>query len=247
MSLTSKQNRVEVAIQQILAGDGSSYEIIYDACDCPLRAFIGARYKHCSDDYVDEVAIRTHERVLSKLHEYNPDKGSSFQTWMNWQALAEASKVKEQWFGSRMVHLDEEKHEPWAVTSTGPAEEYAKKQRSRVLWQEYERLAGDGRLSVSLHDLDGLTFAKTAEKSGLPLIRVRREREQALKKLRRALRRRKFNPVEVDSTPVPIWGKPDTLGNEDDWAAPALVPRPDGPDTLVDAAAKEQRKEELEE
>jgi len=70
--------------------------------------------------------------------------------------------------------FDEEMHPQRASPKPGPAEEHEARERSRRLWQAYERLDGEGRLSVALRDVEGLTGDETAEKLDKPLISVRR-------------------------------------------------------------------------
>ena len=98
-----KESSVLLAVQRVLAGDENGYELVYKAHDPSLRAFIGTRYGHLGADFLEEVAARTHERVLSKLDKFDPNRGASFQTWMNWQALGVAREVIEEWYGVRRV------------------------------------------------------------------------------------------------------------------------------------------------
>jgi hypothetical protein len=70
--------RVSIAIQRVLAGDESSYDVIYKDCDPSLRSFIGARYGHLGDDFVSEVAIRTHEYGFTHLDSYSSDSDATF-------------------------------------------------------------------------------------------------------------------------------------------------------------------------
>jgi len=239
-----KQSTVMSATRRALDGDVNAYEVIYEACDGSLRSFIGRRFGHLGSDFIDEVAIRTHEYVLTRLDKYKSDEGTSFQTWFNWQSRSVAWQVMAERFGPRLVRYDETKHEAWAGSVAGPTEVYEDKRRSRVLREEQEALSEDGRLSVTLHDKDGLTFDETAKATGLPVIRVRRKREQALAVMKRRLQERGIRPVEVDSTPVPIFYGWDHTEPDDDFTESVTAVLPDGPDTLVGAAARDEEKEE---
>jgi RNA polymerase sigma factor (sigma-70 family) len=205
-----------------------------------LRSFVGRRYGRFGDEFIDEVAILTHERAFARLNEYQTDKGASFQTWMNWQSRAAAKQVMRERYGSRFVQYAEVRHEPWVETVPGPADIYEESRRSRVLRQELLALSEDGRLSVTLHDKDGLTFAETAQAAGTTVKRVRLTREQALAVLERRLQERGVSPAEVDSTPVPAWHGWDVTDRDDEWTASVTAVLPDGPSSLVGAAAREE-------
>ncbi len=240
--MTPKQKQeVTRAIQRVLAGDVDSYESIYNLTDRPLRAFIGSRYGYFGSDFVDEVAINTHEYSLTRLNKYDPDKGASFQTWLNWQSLNVARKVRVEWFGPRVVPVDADRLDLLVSSVPDPAETSEAARRSRVLSQEYERLTEDGRLSIGLHDLEGLTFADTAQQAGLSVGKVRRKREQTLAVLKRRLQERGVSATERDSTPVPVWYGWDNTGYDDDWTASVTAILPDGPAEPVAAAAEEER------
>jgi len=243
------------AVTRVLNGDVQAYETIYRACDRGLRAFVGRRYGHLGDDFVSEVAIRTHGYAFSHLAQYNPKREATFQTWLNLRSLNVAGEVMAERAelhrlgprgGRRRVALsvpyDEEKHAHKAGSVPGPAEEYEAKMRSRLLWQEYEALAREGRLSVALHDIAGLTLAETARELDMPLIRVRRLLEQNHRGLRRGLRRRGVIAAEPAE---PYYGRVRTdTGYDDDWTATSMAYLPDDPDTLVGVAAKSEKEDE---
>ncbi len=199
-----KALRLARAVKLVQAGDVNAYEEIYACCDGALRAFIGRRYGHRGQDFVEEVAVRTHEYALSRLSEYNAAKASP-QTWLNWQSRSVAGQVMRERYGPRLVQYEESVHEAWAVTATGPAEVYEEERLSRVLIEEVERLSDRSRQSVVLHDRDGLTYAEAAEASGLSVMQVRYRRRRALTLLKHRLLRRGVRPVAIDFTPAPVW------------------------------------------
>jgi RNA polymerase sigma factor (sigma-70 family) len=246
------------AIRQVLGGDVNKYELIYKSTDARLRLHIARRYGHpVDDDFVDEVAIRTHEYISTHLYNYNSDRGAAFQRWANIQSLNVAREVIIERRGLHRLgprgkrkyvdlgeSFDEEMHPRRASPGPGPAEAHEAKERSRRLWQAYEALAEDGRLSIALHDLDGLPLDETAQKLDKPLISVRRELERCHGWLRERLEREGVRPV--DSEPVGGrvgFGTNDT-GYDDDWTATVMSELPDDPDTLVGAAAEENEEEE---
>jgi hypothetical protein len=149
-----------------------------------------------------------------------------------------------EWFGPRLVQYDEAVHEAWSVTATGPADVYEEKRLSRVLREESESLSEEERQSITLHDIGRLTFDESAEASGLSVMQVRYRRRLALSVLRQRLQERGVRPVAVDTTPAPIWYGRDST-DPDDYAAPTVAVLPVGPDTLVGAAAA-QEKEDIE-
>lgn len=198
------------AIGRVLAGEVDAYESIYRVCDQPLRAFVAARYGRLGIDFVEEVALRTHERVLEKLSSYDPDRGASFQSWMNWQALSVARRVKEEWFGIsrvrdkegrrrdvvRLESFDEKLHAEYVPTVLSPEEERERRERNRLLWQEFNRLSELGRLSIAGYDLEGWTFSQTAVRLGRGYGTVWRERRRALAILRERLQGLGIGPAE---------------------------------------------------
>ena len=236
------KNRKEVtdAIQRVLNGYVNAYDVIYKECDGPLRLFVASRYGQRGGRFVREVVARTHTRAFLYLHEYTEDKRASLPTWYCWHARRVATEVMAELSDPRLVPYDETKHEAWAGTVAGPAEVYEDKRCSRVLREEQEALSEDGRLSVTHHDKDGLTFGETAKATGLPVIRVRRKREQALAVIKRRLQERGVSPVEVDSTPAPIFYGWDHTEPDDDFTESVTAVLPDGPTSLVGAAAMEK-------
>jgi hypothetical protein len=141
------------------------------------------------------------------------------------------------------VSFDEEMHEPWTRPVPGPAEECEARMRSRLLWQEYEALAREGRLSIALHDIAGRTLAETARELGMPLMRVRRLLERNHGSLRKRLKRLGVRPVEPEPHYGRVWTEPDDTGYDDDWTASVTAVLPDGPDTLVGAAARHEEED----
>jgi len=249
--------RVSIAIQRVLAGDESSYDVIYKDCDPSLRSFIGARYGHLGDDFVSEVAIRTHEYGFTHLDSYNSDSDATYQTWLNLRSLNVAGEVLAERLDLHRLgprgdrrrvgvseSFDEETHALRAGPGSRPAEEYEAKMRSRLLWQEYEALAREGRLSVALHDIEGRTLAETAEALDMPLIRVRRLLDRNHSRLRKRLKRRDVRPAECEPHYGQVWSQPDDTGYDEDWTATSMAYLPDDPDTLVGAAAKSEEEDE---
>jgi RNA polymerase sigma factor (sigma-70 family) len=232
-----RARRVARAVKCVLAGDVNAYEEIHTACDGSLRAFVASHFYWAGPDFVDEVAVRTHEYALSRLSKYDTTR-SSPQTWLCWLSRSVSSQVMREWFGSRLVQYDEAVHEAWAATVAGPAEIYEERRLSRVLGEEKSFLPEDGRQSVEFHDEAGLTFEESAEASGMSVMQVRYRRQRALARLRRRLRVRGVRPVEVDFTPAPVWHGRDWT-DPDDFCAPTVAYLPDGPDALVGAAAEE--------
>ena len=229
------------AIRRVLSGDVESYEVIHHHIDRPLRAFIASHFYWAGPDFVDEVAVRTHEYALSRLSEFDETK-STPQTWLRWLSRSVASQVMREWFGSWLVQFDESVHEAWAATVAGPAEIYEERRLSRVLGEEKSHLLEDERRSVELHDEGGLTYDESAEASGLSVMQVRYRRRRALAMLHRRLREREVRPGEVDFTPEPVWHGQDWT-DPDDYCAPSVAVLPDGPDTLVGAAAAAEEEE----
>lgn len=245
------------AIQRVLDGHRNDYDVIYKACDPSLRSFLGARYGHLGGDFIDEVAIRTHEFAFTHLNSYNSNSDAAFQTWLNLRSLNVAGDVLAERFdlhrlgprGARRrvgvsESFDEETHAPWSGSGQSPAEEDEAKMRNRLLWQEYETLAREGRLSVALHDIEGRTLAETAQALDMPLIRVRRLLDRNHSRLRKRLKRRGVLPAEREPHFGRVWSQPDDTGYDDDWTATSMAYLPEDPDSLVGAAAKSEEEDE---
>jgi DNA-directed RNA polymerase specialized sigma24 family protein len=242
-----KQSKVMSAIQHVLSGDVNAYEVIYGACDGSLRSFIGRRFGRLGGDFIDEAAICTHEYVLTRLQEYDPNAGASFQTWLNWRSRGVASQVMYERYGGPSVQRKEDEHDPYMPTVAGPEEIHDARGRDRVLRRELKALAEDDRLSIAHHDLAGRTFAETAQRTDATVKKTRWGRDRGLRRLRTRLQRLGIRPVEVDSTPVPIFYGWDHTEPDDDYTASVTAVLPDGPDLLVGAAAKDMAEEKVEE
>jgi len=240
------KQEVADAIQRVLSGDADSYELIYKLTDRPLRSFIGSRYGREDDDFINEVATRTHEYALEHLKEYNSKKRASFQTWLNWQSRNIAKRVRFERRDPNTVSLNEELDVQYVLTPSDPAEEYERQRRNRVLRQELKALAEQGRLSVAGHGSGRWTFTVTARRLGLTLPQARYRYGRACRELKQRLERRGVRPTEV----VPCYGRvgtlPDDSGDDDDRAARPMASLPDGPDSLEGAAARDEEKEEPE-
>ena len=248
-----KSPMLTAAIRRVLSGDVESYDVIHKQTDGSLRSFIGSRYGHMGDDFIREVAIRTHEYGFSHLNSYNSDGDVTYQTWLNLRSLNVAGEVLAERLdlhrlgprgARRRVEVsesfDEETHALRAGPGSRPAEEYEAKMRSRLLRQEYDALAGEGRLSVALHDIEGRTLAETAQALDMPLIRVRRLLDRNHKRLRKRLKRRGVRPAECEPHYGRVWSLPDDTGYDDDWTETSMAYLPDDPDSLVGAAAKSE-------
>jgi RNA polymerase sigma factor (sigma-70 family) len=230
------------AIQRSLGGKDGEYDLINYIIDHRVRAYVRRRYRWAGPDFINEVVARSHGYIRSRLGEYQPDKGPFF-TWVIYHVLNVAKLVKTEWFGSKFVPFDERKHERWAPSVAGPSEKYEDARRSRELWLAFDALPEDCRTSIRLHDREGLTFEETAKRMGVTVGQLRGIRNRGLAVLKRRLQERGVSPTEVDSTPVPIWHGWDTTGNQDDWTATVTAVLPDGPDSLVGAAAADVEKE----
>ncbi len=239
MNTDCKDKRYAVmnAIQRVVSGDVNAYEVVHETCDGPLRAFIGTRYGWFGSDFVDEVAIRTHEYAFTHIDKYDSDKGASFQTWLNWQARNIAAQV----MAERCVR--DHACEGQSSTGAGPEVEL----RNQVLREELAALPDDERLVILYHDFEGLTFAETAQATGLSLKQVRYKRDKGMAQMKRRLQERGIEPVEIDATPVPIYHGWDYTEPDDDYTASVTAVLPTGPDTLVDAAAHDLPEDEAEE
>jgi RNA polymerase sigma factor (sigma-70 family) len=183
-----KRNGKDVtdAIGQVLSGDVESYELVYKMCDGRLRSFIGSRFRHLGSDFVEEVAVRTHERALEKLAEFDPAR-ACFQTWLNWQSRRVASQVMAEWRGPRFTGFDEKLHARYVPTLASPEELHERLTRDELVRQEFAALDAQGRLTMMYHDLQGWTFKATAAAMGMTVGSVRRRRDKAIRHLRRRL------------------------------------------------------------
>ncbi len=180
---------IGIAVQQVLAGDAEAYTSIYNSCDQALRSFISSRYGHLGRDFIDEVAIRTHERAIERLAQFDPGR-ASFQTWLNWQSRRVASQVLADWHGPRFTGFDENLHAQYVPAVPGPEELHEQQQRDEFVQQEFAALDKEGRLTMMYHDLAGWSFAATATAMGMSVGSVRRRRDKAIAQLRRRLKRR---------------------------------------------------------
>ena len=252
-SPVSMQRGIAAAIARVLSGDVDAYAVIYELCDRPLRSYVGARYGHLGDDFVDEVATCTHEYVFQNLDKYNPGD-SSLQTWINWASRNVALSVLTERFNLRKVKTADGKWERVAVsiamdeealalvarTVPGPEEIRDAEWQQHLLWQEYDALANDGRLSVTRYDLGDRSLADVARELGMPVIRLRRLLEKNHRRLRGRLKRAGVSQVEREPHYGRVWQDPDVTWYDDDWTATQTADPPDEPDTLVGAVAREK-------
>ncbi|MBM3322649.1 sigma-70 family RNA polymerase sigma factor [candidate division WOR-3 bacterium] len=238
MSRTGR-NRSDVtdAIRRVLDGDVEAYEIIYRECNGSLRSFIGSWYGQHGNDFVDEVAIRTHERALTKLPEFDPGR-ASFQTWLNWQARSVASQVLAEWRGPRFTGFDEDLHAQYVPSVPGPEELHERRRRDELVRQEFEALDEEGRLTMFYHDLTEMTFSATATEMGCSVGRVRRTRDKALAQMRRQLDKRGISASTLVPVHEPAWPvRPRPSSDDNSEASPVAADLPDGPGDSSDAAA----------
>ena len=225
------------ALERMSAGDANAYEVVYESCDDSLRAFISMCYGWFGSDFVEEVAIRTHEYAFTHIDKYDSDKGASFQTWLNWQARNIAAQV----MAERCVR--DYTRDGQSSTSAGPEAEL----RNGILREEWTALPDDERLVILYHDLEGLTFTETAQATGLTMKQVRYKRDKGLAEMKRRLLARGVQPVDVDTTPVPVYYGWDHTEPDDEYTTSVPAILPDGPDTLVGAAAHDLPEDEVEE
>jgi len=236
----SEKGRVAEGIRKVLEGNENAYAEIYACCDEALKGFIGRRFGHLGQDFVEEVAILTHEFAFTHISEYSSDRGASFRTWLFWQARAVARNVRREWYGSRFVRYSQAQHEAYAVSATGPVDIYEEKRLWRVLHEETRALPESERQTVMLHDIEARSHPEIASDAGLTYEQVRYRRRLVLKRLRRRLKERGVRPVPIDTTPVPIWSGQDHTDPNDDYTTSVTAVLPDEPPSLVGAAAKEE-------
>ena len=248
-----KSPTLTAAIRRVLSGDVESYEVIHKHADGPLRLHVARRHGlSTDDDFVDEVVLRTHEYVLNHLNLYNSDRGATFQRWMEVQSLNVAREViierrdlhrlgprGQRKYVELGENFDEELHPQRASPRPGPAEEHESRERSRRLWQAYERLDREGRLSVALRDIEDLNLDETAAQLNKSLISVRRQLERSHDWLREEFKRQDVRPVECEPYYGRVRYESDDTGYDDDWTASVMAELPDDPDNLVGAAAEE--------
>ena len=238
-----KALRLARAVKLVLAGDVNAYEGIYAACDEALKAFVGRRYGHLGQDFVEEVAIRTHEFAFTHINEYSSDRGASFKTWLFWRARDVAKHVRREWYGRRFVRFSQAQHEAYAISDTGPVDIYEERRLWRVLHEETEALPESERQTVVFHDIKARSHPEMARASGLTYEQVRYRRRLVLKRLRKRLKERGVRPVPMDTTPVPIWCGKDNTDTNDDYTTSVTAVLPTEPPTLVGAAAREEGEE----
>jgi RNA polymerase sigma factor (sigma-70 family) len=241
-----RSSELRPAIVRVRGGELNAYKAIYEVCDRPLRSFIGRRYGLFGSDFVDEVAIRTHEYAFTHIDKYDSDKGASFQTWLNWQSRNIAAQVMAEWAVRGRPHRAK-KHEAGSTTAAGPETELAARLRDRALKEELTALPDDERLVILYHDLEMLTLAETAEATSLTIRQVRYKRAKGLATMKRRLQARGVEPVEIDMTPVPIYHGWDCTEPDDDFTVSVTAVLPEGPRTLEGAAAQDVPQEEKEE
>jgi RNA polymerase sigma factor (sigma-70 family) len=242
MPESDTQKMVLEAFQRSLEGKENQYDAIDDLIDHRVRAFLRKRYYWAGPDFINEVVARSHGYIRSRLGEFKPDKGPFF-TWAIYHVRNVVKLVKAEWYSSKFVSFIEEKHEQWAPSAPGPSERYEDTRRSRELWLAFDALPEDCRTSIRLHDREGLTFEETANRMGVTVGQLRGIRNRGLAVLKRRLQERGVSPVEVDSTPVPIWHGWDNTGYNEDWTETQTAVLPDGPGSLVGAAARDLKEE----
>jgi RNA polymerase sigma factor (sigma-70 family) len=224
------ETNVEIleAIRRSLGSKDGEYDIINHTIDHRGRAYLRKRYRRAEPDFINEVVARSHGYVRARLGEFKPEKGQFF-TWAIYHMRNVFKLVKAEWYSSKFVSFIEEKHEQWAPSAAGPSERYEDARRSRELWLAFDDLPEDSRTAIRLHDREGLTFEQ-----------LRGIRNRGLAVLKRRLQERGVRPVEVDSTPVPIFYGWDHTEPDDDFTESVTAVLPDGPSSLVGAAAKEK-------
>jgi DNA-directed RNA polymerase specialized sigma24 family protein len=195
---------IREAIRQVLDGESEQYAVIYKLCDRSLRGYVGLRFGRLGDDFVDEVAVRTHEYALGRLGEYDESEGASYQTWLNIQSRSITSRVITEWYGDNFVRLDEEFHEPQMPTQAGPAEIHDERMRNQAIRHELRALAEPARLSIAHHDLAERTFQVTARHLNISVSRMRWLRGNALGELRRRLRKLGVRPTRTAPATEPV-------------------------------------------
>lgn len=234
--MCDEAKRINEAVRQVLAGDMDRFETLYQLTNGPLREFIGRKYGFLGPDFVDEVRVRTHEYVLNRLAEYDPDRGP-FSTWMIWWARHAASLVAKSRYGRSFEPFDPD----WYTGGPGPAEMQELVRRDRSIRREVQALPESQRQVIELRYYHNQTREQTAARLNLKIGSVRRREARALKRLKLRLLERKVQIVEQDATPIPVWCDWQATGYDDDWTATVGAILPDEPPPLQDRAAKDEQ------
>jgi len=230
--------RLARAVERVLAGDVNAYEEIYAACNRRLRTFIAGRYGHLGRDFIDEVAVLTHEFAFTHINEYDSDRGASFQTWLLWQSRRIANHAARDLYNPRFVPFEPARHEVYAISATGPADDFEEKRLWRVLAEETDALPESERQTVVLHDIEARSHREMARSAGLTYEQARYRRRLVLKRLRKRLKERGVRLVPMDTTPEPVWHGQDNTDPDDDFTSSVTAVLPDEPPSLVGAAAE---------
>ena len=213
------------------------------ACDGPLRAFIAWKYGHYGRDFLNEVALCTHESVYRRLAEYDPERGG-FMTWVRLLARNAARAVVRQRYGKRFRPFVAMESYDCPASVPGPADEYELARTGRILRDALAVLPKDSRRALELCCEKGLTTQEAADVLGVSQPTVSRKRSRGLAVLRKRLLERDARIVERDTTRMLGWEEPDVTGYGDDWTATVGALLPDDPPPLHDRAAKDEREEE---
>ncbi len=227
------------AIRRVLDGDVDAYGTIYDIIDKPLRSYVDKRYGRLDDDFRNEVATRTHTFVFENLAQYDPGF-ASLQTWAIWSSRNVALQVMTERFNLHKVRTEDGKWQRETIsiamdeealalaTKAGPDSNEALWLK-HVLWQEYEALAREGRLSLTMHVVEGRPLHETAKLLNIPVIRLRRLLDRDFRRLRKRLRRRGVGP-DLSWPHHGIASHADDTGYDDDWTTSTTASLPDEPD-----------------
>lgn len=224
-------------IHRVLDGDTNAYEELYGQIDHHLRAFIQKLFGHYGRDFVEEVAIVTHEEALARLGEYDPDKGA-YLTWLGWISRTVAHRFIRERYGPRYAPFNANWLEEQVAPGPGPAEKIEHDRRCRVLREELSQLPEDLRRVIELYDFEGRTLTESAQELNIPVYKASRRRKRGLRILEKELTKRDVHIVERSWTPPPRFYPGEATGYDDDWCATVGAYLPDDPDPLTDRAAK---------
>jgi len=244
MYKSDEQQAALEAVHQVLRGDIRAYAVIFAQCDEPGRSYVRDRYYCFGLDFENEVMSRAHARTNRRLAHYRPDM-ASFLTWFMWSVRAAVKQVIYEWYGEEFLQYEDGDLGPYEPSVAGPEAAHDLHERSRLLRRELKGLPEEERLCIVHHDLAGRTFVETARRMKVSVGRVRWKRDAGLRQLRMRARRLRLRPTEVDTTPVPVFHEWDRT-EPDDYAAPTTARLPHAPDTLVGAAAKTEKEDDLE-
>ena len=193
-------------------GDEEKFTELMTKSEGPLVGMLHKHFWFRGESFIDSVKVAAMTRAWLVFPSYNPEL-ASFLTWLWYQVKHVVNEEMKLLCPESVTSMDGLGLKGWEASTTGPAEEFARAERRRLVWQAVRSLPREYRFPLILCVCGGYTIEEAAARLRVSFAAVRCRLEQAKARLRKRLRGLDLGPDE-DWFAAWVWDDQEQAGEE---------------------------------